>query len=275
MVVIDKRKLYGNENNAFILCEYRRELQLIKKLINISERAISEQPVENTWSYEGVCHSFAKTILDYSKMAFDNVILGHFHAANMINRSVLENLVCLKVIMDYKDLELWKYYWVHSYYNTIHKFDKTPRQDQLDMLEYMYKDLNISEDFYRRCDVGKNDRKTLSYIERPYGWIYKISGKRRFSFAGLCDLIEDNAEYDGFGLMSEYSHGTSFYTKLQSSISVHNVMFILVNLYKSLELAVSQYCCDEIDEDFCCVANELQFIFDRFVEYEEEHFEYL
>ena len=95
MTFINKRNIYGNEYNAGALCEYQRELKLIRRLINISDKAVEQQTPVSTWSYEGICHSFAKTIVDYSKMAYDNVLLGHFHAVNMITRTVLENLVCL------------------------------------------------------------------------------------------------------------------------------------------------------------------------------------
>ena len=70
MSFINKRNIYGNEYNACALCEYQREQKLIKRLINISEKAVEAQKPTSTWSYEGICHSFAKTIVDYSKMAY-------------------------------------------------------------------------------------------------------------------------------------------------------------------------------------------------------------
>lgn len=80
MSYINKRNLFGNEYNACTLCEYQREVKLIKRLINIAEKAVDQQKISNTWSLEGICYLFAKTIIDYSKMAFDNVTLGNFHA---------------------------------------------------------------------------------------------------------------------------------------------------------------------------------------------------
>ncbi len=77
-----------------------------------------EKPAEdNAWSYEEICYSFAKTIVDSSKMTYDNVLQGHYHAVNMINMAVLENLVCLNIIVNNEDL--WKYYWAYSYRSTI------------------------------------------------------------------------------------------------------------------------------------------------------------
>ena len=81
-------------------------------------------------------------------MAYDNVLLGHFHTVNMINRAILENLVCLDIIVNNKDL--WKYYWAYSYRSTIYKSKRTPTQKELDMLHSLYKKLDIQEDFYTK-----------------------------------------------------------------------------------------------------------------------------
>ncbi|MBQ7931653.1 MAG: hypothetical protein IJ334_11635 [Clostridia bacterium] len=265
MNIIDKRNLFGNENNAFILCEYQREVKLIKKLINISERAIENQTINDTWSYEGVCASFAKTIVDYSKMAYDNVLLGHFHAVNMINRSVVENLVCLDLIVSNEDL--WKYYWAYSYRNTICKFNGTDEKEQSEKLQEFYNDNGIAEDFYK-----KQPNRQKAYIKEPYGWTYKINHNKKFTFENVCKLIDSDAEYQGFRIMSEYSHGTSFYMKMFSSISVDSMMTIFVNMYMNLYRMITVYCPDSVGEDFDNITDELECIFHRYIEYEEEHF---
>ena len=66
MSFINKRNLYGNEYNACALCEYQREVKLIRKSIDIAEKAVEKSGDVNTWSYEGICLSFAKTIQEYS-----------------------------------------------------------------------------------------------------------------------------------------------------------------------------------------------------------------
>ena len=147
---IDKENLFGDEYNAFILCEYPRELELIKRLIYVTEAGIEKQIIEDTWSFEGVCYSFAKTIVDYSKMAYDNLLLGHFHATNMINRAILENCVLLDIIVNHDEHELWKYYLVHSYRSTIYEPNITPKQRDIDSLNDYYVRFNISEDFYKK-----------------------------------------------------------------------------------------------------------------------------
>lgn len=263
MSYINKRDLYGNDYNAFALCEYQREVKLIKRLINISEKAVEQQVVNNTWSYEGICYSFAKTIVDYSKMAYDNVLLGYYHAVNMIIRAILENLVCLDIIVN--NDELWKYYWVYSYRSTIYKYRRTPTQNELDMLQKLYDDLNISEEFYI-----KQEGRRKAYIQEPYGWTYRINSNKQFTFENICRLIDEAAEYHGFQLMSDYSHDTSFSWKMHSSVFVGDLMTMFINLYINLYRMVTLYCWDSVEEDFDHITEELEYIFHRFIEHEEK-----
>ena len=263
MNIINKRNLYGNEENACALCEYQREVKLIKKLINISDSAINKTIIEDTWSYEGVCYSFAKSIVDYSKMAYDNVLLGHYHAVNMINRAILENLVCLDIIINNKDL--WKYYLAYSYRNTIYKANRKPSQRELNMLQKLYKDFDISEEF-----LVKQGKRKKAYIKEPYGWTYMINSNKQFTFENICRLIDGEVEYHGFSLMSDYSHGTAFYMKMQSSVLVCDMMNMFINMYISLYRMVTLYCWDIVENDFDIVAEKLENIFYRFIQGEEE-----
>lgn len=268
MSIIDKRKLYGNEYNAFALCEYQVELKLIKRLINVAEKGIEQTVPFNTWSYEGICYSFAKTIVDYSKMAYDNIILGHFHGTNMIIRSILENLVFLDIIVSNQELELWKYYLVQSYRDTIYKSGRRPTKTELQRLEELYLSHQISDDFYLKQGDSKK-----AYIQKPYGWTYKINPNKEFTFEKICDLVDSSSEYSGFRLMSDYSHGTSFYMKMHSSVFVGDMMIMFVNMYINLYRMITIYCWDKVDEEFDYISDELECIFNRFVQYEEEHFD--
>ena len=265
MDFIDKKKLFGDKYQAFALCEYTRELKLLKKLIKIAEQAVLQQASKNAWSFEGVCHSFAQTIVDYSKMAYDNLLLGHFHAVNMICRSILENVVCLDIIINNNDHELWKYYWAYSHRETIYKAKRKPTRNELDFLEKLYVDLDLSKDFY--ADINNKEK---AYIKRPYGWTYKINHKKQFNFEGVCNLIEANAEYKGFQLLSSYSHGTSFYVKMYSSISVDSMMNMFINLYINLYRMIVMYCLDSISEEFDEITEDMENIFYNFIQREEE-----
>lgn len=46
--VINKDELFCDKYKAFVLCEYTRELELIKKLIEVAEAGLEKQTVEST-----------------------------------------------------------------------------------------------------------------------------------------------------------------------------------------------------------------------------------
>ena len=260
---IDRRKLYGDEYKALSLCESPRETKLIRRFIDICANALEKHIVEDRWSFDGICYAFAETVVNYSKMAYDNLILGHFHAVNMINRTILENCVLLDVLIHNDDLELWKYYLAHSYQSTIYKSNRIPTQSELDFLKKMLQDHNISDEFY----IKQNNRKK-AYIDEPYGWTYQIN--KNFTFAGVCKLVNE-VEYRGFQMMSEYTHATSLYTKLGSSVFIEQVMNMFVSLYIELYRMVTMYCWDTANDQFDEVSEKLEDIFYNFIDYEEAY----
>lgn len=263
--IINKRKLFCDKYNAVVLCEYTKELNLLKRLINVAEEGFEKQKVAKNWSYEDVCCSFAKTILDYSKAAYDNIILGHFAAVNMINRAILENCVLLDIIVNSEYEDLWKYYLVYSYREYIYKLgEKLCKKDE-DFIQHLYEEYNIDEDFYIRQEGYKK-----AFIDMPYGWTYKIN--KTFSFSGICKLV-DEAEYLGFKLMSEYSHSTSMLAKTRALTSVEPTMGMFISLYIELYRMVTLYCWDTVDDSFNDLAEKLENIFYRFIDYEESVFD--
>jgi len=136
------------------------------------------------------------------------------------------------------------------------------------MLQSLYEDLDIQEDFY----IKQPNRKK-AYIKEPYGWTYKINDNKQFTFENICKLINDdgNVEYRGFQMLSDYSHGTAFYMKMHSSVFVEDMMSMFVDMYINLYRMVTIYCWDSVDEKFDDVTDELELIFHRFIQYEEEH----
>ena len=46
MNIIDKRNLFGNENNAFILCEYQREVKLINDIYIKQCNFVAQRPMK-------------------------------------------------------------------------------------------------------------------------------------------------------------------------------------------------------------------------------------
>jgi hypothetical protein len=144
---------------------------------------------------------------------------------------------------------------------------RTPTQEEIERLYELYNELEISEDFYVK--QGKNKK---AYIQKPYGWTYKIhpNEQKQFTFEEVCNLAGNNSEYQGFKLLSDYVHSTSLYTKIHSVTSVDEMMFVLINLYISLYRMVMIYCCDKVDDDFDQVTEKLEFIFHRYIQWAEK-----
>lgn len=67
---VDKDKLFCNDYNALFLLEYPTALKLLRRLIEIADECVGDRRYRRDFTYEGVCDMFAKTIVDYSKMAY-------------------------------------------------------------------------------------------------------------------------------------------------------------------------------------------------------------
>ena len=179
MTCINTDKIFSDQYRSTILFEYQRELVLIKQMIELVEEAVHAQTPTGTWSHEGFCHLFAKSIIDYAKMAYDNMQLGHFFATHMIFRTMIENCVCMDVIQRYPEQELWKYYLVKSYRDALKSTGDEIKADEQVFLEEMYMDHGIEEEFYTKSKK-KDSKKAFAYIDRDYGWTYKINSNFTF-----------------------------------------------------------------------------------------------
>lgn len=256
--IINTDDLFCDVYKAVVLCEYTEELSLIKQLIEIGESCIEESGPEKLWSFEHVCYMFAKSIMDYSKTVYDNFLLGHFKAVLMILRVIVENLVCLDIIIHDEAKELWKYYLVYSFKKTMLTAKKKLSVNEMETLEAIYSEYNIDSKFYTAKE------KETAFIDRNYGWTYKINNK--FSFSGLCKLVEKN-DYSDFKMLSEFSHGTSVYSKLDDSTSCERIMNMISCLYSAISRMLRMYCLDLLEEDFYEVKEELD---DRMLRFFEE-----
>ena len=70
--------LFHDKYREVILCEFQHELALVRRLIELVDEGVRSKKPADTWSHEGFCHLFVKSIIDYTKMAYDNMQLGHF-----------------------------------------------------------------------------------------------------------------------------------------------------------------------------------------------------
>ena len=252
---INKEALIGNKHQAVILCEYTHELSLVKQLIEIVDKSIFLKKPENIWTYEGICFLFAKSIVSYTKMAYDNIMLGHFDATNMILRTIIENNVCLDIIQQYKKEELWKYYLVHSYKKMM-CFTNLLNNFEENFLKPIYDEYDI-EDIFIKKSKKNNSKKPYAYIDKNYGWTYKIN--EDFTFSGLCNLV-DKREYNDFKMLSMYSHGTSLSLKINDSVFIEHIISMISSIHFGLSHLVSIYCLDTVGEDFDTIAHAIETI---------------
>lgn len=257
--------LFRDKNREVILCEYQRELVLIRQMIETVEEAVRLHKPIDTWTHEGICHMFAKSIVDYTKMAYDNMQLGHFYATHMIFRAIIENCVCLDVMKCHPEHELWKYYMVKSYRDALKSTGNELQEDEQAFLEEMYQNHEIDEEFYIKTKK-KDSKKAFAYIDKDYGWTYKINSN--FTFSGLCSLI-DQREYKDFKLMSMYSHGTAIHLKIGSFASMDHIFNMISFFYYILNRLVDLYCYETVDVAFAKISKKLERIIKKYIkEYE-------
>lgn len=260
--MIMKARLFGDPYSAVDLWEFRRELTLIKRLIKISENCVSQREAHSPDSFEGVCFYIARSIVNYAKTAFDNLVLGHFDTTEMVIRTMIENRIILDLIFNNKEVSLWKYYLVYSHYKTLGKAKLTPEL-RTRFTEWCT-ELEIDSDFIESHGSKK------PYIEYSYGWTYKLESikpENRFTFKGLCDAAEgEQKEYMDFQWMSKAVHGTSYYEKVTSYTGIMRIMSLLSSIYIHLYLLVVMYCDGIWGEDFDLATEELENIFMHFIE---------
>ena len=254
MVIPNINNLFCNQERAFALCDCQTEISMIRKMIVWAEAAIMEREPANAWSHEGICHMFAKSVIDYIKAAFDNMQLGHFLAVNMIFRTIVENNICLDIMQRYREHSLWKYYLLQQYVASMKSTGHEMAQDEWNFITGIFGENEIDKDFYTKS-AKKNSKKPFAYIDKDYGWTYKIN--QNFTFRGLCNLVEER-EYKEFKTMSMYSHGTAFYLKIDSLTSINHIISLISFFYYSLNRLVLMYCTDNIDDSFFTVSDQLE-----------------
>lgn len=259
--IVNKDNLFCDEYRALIPLEYPKELALVKQAIKLVSSAVENNNTTDTWSHEGICYMFARSIADYLKMSYDNLQLGHFYATQMIFRTIVENIVCLDIIQRNQKHELWKYYLVQSFRDSLKSFGKELDQREQNLLEEIYCTHNIDNEFIIKSKKKENQRP-YAFIDRDYGWTYKINTE--FTFSGLCKLI-DQHEYKDFKLMSMYSHGTSIHLKISGFASMDNMMNMLSFYYYSLNRLAAMYCIKTIEPTFYKAMDKLERSITRYI----------
>lgn len=218
-------------------------------------------------TYEGICYRFAKSIISYAKSSYDNLILGHFDIVSTIDRLLTENIVCMNVILNNVEIgkELWKYYLVYSYKQDILKSKKKITKEDNEFFKKMCKDYGIDENFLKKRKNKKG--KEFAYVDLNYGRTYKVN--RNFSFKGLCELVKED-DYKIFSMASLYAHGTSLYLKIGSNSNIERVFYLITSIYITLYRMVTMYCWDYVSDEFNDLAEEIESIIYKHIDYCED-----
>ena len=82
----------------------------------------------------------------------------------------------------------------------------------------------------------------------------------------ISNVLNIIADKSGGDLSYKVTYTLSSQSKF---IGVDSMMFIFSNMYANLCRMVKIYCWDEVNEDFDKITDELEFIFHRYIEYEE------
>lgn len=179
--------------------DFKELLNKIKEYILLLEEYIDEERfLHKTETYEETCFLFKKAIVEYAKEGFNCILTGSFYAVNMINRSMIENYVCYYLVTKHRDLELWKYYRIHSYFVKMYQHDNIKLQ--LD---------NRFNAILKNYDIDKSILNTKDF-RRNYGWTFLLG--KNLSFRDLAESV-DSTLYEDFKFLSDYSHGVSLLQK--------------------------------------------------------------
>ena len=244
--------LFGNDYNSAMMLEYKFLLDPLREYVACVENCISKLPDAESESFDNVCKMFANTMLEYAKATIDNILIGHVKAANILNRTIIENYVCLKAIIEHEEKMVWKYWLVHSFYNTPRKYGNETLPDRL------------RNNFLRMCSRLDIEAEFLEkkIIEKNYGWLWKVTNN--FTFKGVCNLINSDA-YDDYKLTSEFSHGTSFFQKIYSFTMDSSVINMISIVYLYLYLLMTSCFPKLIDNQFWKCDAKLEKLFKAYV----------
>lgn len=236
--------LFKNKYKSIELDDFSHEMTLLQCFIEGCETHIENYKPKELFTFEGVCYTIAESIIEYAKTVYDNMLLGHFDVTRMIARAIIENKICLDIIVRYKKEELWKYYAVHSLRQSIVCRTQVEEPIKEELFEEFYKMFNIENAFL--TERKKKGKILKPFIEENYGWTYKINKEERFSFSAICKLV-DKKEYNDFKVMSEYSHGTALWNKINKSVFISDVVGNISIIYKNLKQMLG--ICFEIPDD--------------------------
>lgn len=176
----------------------KKEVRSLKEYIDYLENNLRNYKIsENTGAW--VEDLLVRKHLDYLEEAFSNIILGNYNAFGSMTRIIIENYVCYCILKKYRKLDIWKDWYLWSNLRTIKQFKDKPNYHEV---ENLYKAL---------CHEFNVDENYITNTSN-YGWIERITKKKKNSFKSICALIDESIYYD-FKELSSYSHNDNLLVK--------------------------------------------------------------
>lgn len=155
------------------------------------------------FSYEWTINLWTEYILELSKEAFNNIIIGNFFSLGSLNRTIIESYVYSYCIKHFKDQKLWES-WIS------HNINKKLDNGFTDKIEKA----SIKEAFSKF--------KSYNYKRGDNEWLRDVISKnknKRISFRDVCNLVQSKEKsikniYWNYQRMCDYVHGTDLFIKV-------------------------------------------------------------
>lgn len=107
-------KFISNISNFEVLDDHKGLISTMYEFIQIIDEDILKEEFKTNYTYEGSFYLIMKSIVQYAKEAFNNILDGNFYTLGAINRVIVENHIYLYLIKKYKEERVWAYWIIHS-----------------------------------------------------------------------------------------------------------------------------------------------------------------
>lgn len=228
----DHREFYNSENLEAVY-DHRELIDELGHYIHIIDKYYSS-------SHEFLCKDdqkmirlFTSALLEYSKEAYNSVLRGNFYAAAMLNRAMIENYVCLRIVLDHPEKELWKYWEVHSYMKAVKR--KNLPELEVELLKFCEKS-GVDPSLLKKREF--NDSK---------GWLLPVT--RQLSMKSLCSLV-DPAIYEDYQDLCDFVHGISLFQKQMTFTFYDTVIPMFYRLFEYIACFSETCFADDLDDEY-------------------------
>lgn len=203
----------------------KEEVKRLKKYIDYVEKELRHFKAISC-NYDSIVSLFINKHLDYVQEAFTSLLLKNYNAFSCVMRIMIENYVSFIMIKKYKNKEIWKDWYLWSFYKQIDKVNLEPYHTKVkENYEKMCDNLNVPSDYIKNA--------------QSYGWLKRVLKLKNYSFKNVCDLV-DKSIYDDFSYLSGNIHNTDMYTKT-NWIDMNLLTKFLFILYSYTEKMVKAY----------------------------------